>query len=74
MEPRQFPEVMCMKEAADFLGVSTDALYQYVKKKKVPSFRLGNRWKFSKTALVNWMLRISGTGGKIGGGIGEGQF
>jgi excisionase family DNA binding protein len=48
-------EVMNIKEASDYLGVSPDTLYKYVYEEKIPAFKLGNRWKFKKSKLDQWM-------------------
>ena len=48
-------EVMGIREAAEYLGVSRDTLYKYVSQSKIPAFKLGNRWKFKKTVLDRWM-------------------
>jgi excisionase family DNA binding protein len=52
-------EVMNIREAAQYLGISTDTLYKYVSEEKIPAFKLGNRWKFKKTILDAWMERQS---------------
>jgi excisionase family DNA binding protein len=52
-------EVMDIREASEYLGVSRETLYKYVCEKKIPGFRLGNRWKFKKTVLDNWMEKQS---------------
>jgi len=52
-------EVMDMRGASDYLGVSREALYKYVSEEKIPAFKLGNRWKFKKTILDRWMERQS---------------
>ena len=52
-------EVMNIRQAAQYLGVSTDTLYKYVYEEKIPAFKLGNRWKFKKTILDAWMERKS---------------
>jgi len=46
---------MNIKEASDYLGVSPDTLYKYVYEEKIPAFKLGNRWKFKKSKLDQWM-------------------
>ena len=51
-EPR---EVMDIREASEYLGVSRETLYKYVCEDKVPAFKLGNRWKFKKTVVDRWM-------------------
>ncbi len=48
-------EVMGIREASDYLGVSRETLYKYVYEVRIPAFRLGNRWKFKKTLLDRWM-------------------
>ncbi len=48
-------EVMNIKEASDYLGVSPDTLYRYLYEDRIPAFKLGNRWKFKKTVLDRWM-------------------
>lgn len=56
------PEVMNIRQASEYLGVSPDTLYKYVYEEKIPAFKLGNRWKFKKTILDSWMERKSTLG------------
>ena len=56
-------EVMNVKEASEYLGVSPDTLYRYVYQDKIPAFKLGNRWKFKKTILDRWIERKISRGG-----------
>ena len=48
-------EVMNIRQASQYLGVSTDTLYKYVGEQKIPAFKLGNRWRFKKSKLDEWM-------------------
>ncbi len=48
-------EVMNIRQASQYLGVSPDTLYKYVSEEKIPAFKLGNRWKFKKSILDSWM-------------------
>jgi excisionase family DNA binding protein len=52
-------EVMDIREASEYLGVSRETLYKYVYEEKLPAFKLGNRWKFKKTVLDRWMEKQS---------------
>lgn len=52
-------EVMDIREASEYLGVSRDTLRKYVSQERIPAFKLGNRWKFKKTVLDRWMERKS---------------
>jgi excisionase family DNA binding protein len=48
-------EVMNVRQASQYLGVSPDTLYKYVGEQKIPAFKLGNRWRFKKSKLDQWM-------------------
>jgi len=60
------PEVMNIKQASQYLGVSPDTLYKYVAEEKIPAFKLGNRWRFKKTILDAWMEQKSIVGQNFG--------
>jgi excisionase family DNA binding protein len=53
-------EVMDIRQAADYLGISGDTLYRYASEGFVPAFKLGNRWRFRKSLLDTWMDVKSG--------------
>lgn len=53
-------EVMDIRQAAHYLGISADSLYRYASTGFIPAFRLGNRWRFRKSRLDEWMDRRSG--------------
>lgn len=53
-------EVMDIRQAAHYLGISSDSLYRYAATGFIPAFRLGNRWRFRKSRLDEWMDRSSG--------------
>ena len=48
-------EVMNIRQASQYLGVRPDTLYKYVGEQKIPAFKLGNRWRFKKSKLDEWM-------------------
>src|SRR5438132_4984850 len=53
-------EVMNIRQASQYLGVSPDTLYKYVYEERIPAFKLGNRWKFKKTILTpGWSARAA---------------
>lgn len=47
--------LLTTEEACAFLKISKYALYEYVKRKEIPAFKFGRRWKFSKSALEKWV-------------------
>jgi excisionase family DNA binding protein len=53
-------EVMDIRQAAEYLGISGDTLYRYASEGFVPAFKLGNRWRFKRSLLDAWMVEKSG--------------
>ncbi len=56
-------EVMDIRQASEYLGISGDTLYRYASEGLIPAFKLGNRWRFKKSLLDAWMVEQSGGGG-----------
>jgi excisionase family DNA binding protein len=52
-------EVMDIRQASEYLGISSDTLYKYASEGFVPAFKLGNRWRFKRSRLDEWMDRQS---------------
>jgi excisionase family DNA binding protein len=48
-------EVMDIRQASDYLGISPDSLYKYASEGFIPAFKLGNRWRFKKSRIDEWM-------------------
>lgn len=55
-------EVMDIRQASDYLGISPDTLYKYASTSFIPAFKLGNRWRFKRSRLDEWMDRRSTQG------------
>jgi excisionase family DNA binding protein len=55
-------EVMDIRQAAEYLGISSDSLYKYASEAMIPAFKLGNRWRFKRSLLDNWMELQSSPG------------
>lgn len=55
-------EVMTLREASEYLGISPDTLYKYLGEDQIPAFKLGNRWRFKKDLLDRWMEMKSEAG------------
>jgi len=55
-------EVMDIRMASDYLGISPDTLYKYASEGFVPAFKLGNRWRFKRSRLDEWMDAQSSEG------------
>ena len=48
-------EVMDIRQASSYLGISPDSLYKYASEGFIPAFKLGNRWRFKKSRIDDWM-------------------
>ena len=55
----ELKEVMTLREASQYLGISPDTLYKYLGERSIPAFKLGNRWRFKKDVLDRWMEKKS---------------
>ncbi|WP_409302329.1 helix-turn-helix domain-containing protein [Peribacillus sp. SCS-155] len=47
---------LSVNEAALYIGVSTDLIYELVRKKKIPHFRVGQRILFRKASVDTWIV------------------
>jgi excisionase family DNA binding protein len=54
-------DVMTLREASEYLGISPDTLYKYLNENRIAgvAFKLGNRWRFKKDLLDRWMEQKS---------------
>ncbi len=53
-----FPEILTATEAAKLLGIKKDALHRLCRLKRLPAKRCGATYRFSKTALLQWLSTI----------------
>lgn len=49
------PEVMNAQEAAEFLRIGQNQLYEAVGRGEIPCQRIGRTLRFSRTALIRWL-------------------
>lgn len=48
-------ELMTLKEVARYLRLSGQTLYNMVEQGRIPVLRAGNRWRFRKSEVDEWM-------------------
>lgn len=53
--PRQANEIMSIEQLAGYLKVSRSTLYKLVQDGRLPGQKVGKRWRFHRTAIVNWL-------------------
>jgi excisionase family DNA binding protein len=47
-------EVLTVAEVAEYLRVHPTTIYRLLQAKKLPGFRVGSEWRFSKDAIDRW--------------------
>ncbi len=62
-------EVMDIRQASEYLGISGDTLYRYASEGFIPAFKLGNRWRFKRSLLDAWMVEKSGASSRTEPGV-----
>ena len=60
MNAPELREVMTVIQASAYLGISPDTLYKYAGDGTIPGFKLGNRWRFRRVRLDEWMVKKEG--------------
>lgn len=46
---------MTVKEVAEYLNLSRDMIYRLAQQGTIPVSRVGNRWRFKKEKIDQWM-------------------
>lgn len=49
------PDVLTVTQVAKLLQVSRQTIYSLIKKGKLKGKRVGQRWRFSKAAIIKWV-------------------
>jgi excisionase family DNA binding protein len=47
-------EILTLQETAELLRVHPSTIYRLLKARKIPSFKVGRDWKFSRNSLDAW--------------------
>ena len=57
-EAKQTPpgNVMTVRELAEYLRVHPATIYRLLRQGKLPGFRVGSDWRFSREAIDQWRL------------------
>lgn len=53
-------EILTAREASEYLKIALPTLYRYMKTDRIPSFRIGNRWRFKRSILDQWIADQTG--------------
>lgn len=58
LQPKR-SQIMTPKEMAKYLGLHIVTIYRLLKKKQIPSFKIGGAWRFKKDLIDTWIYENS---------------
>nr|WP_282213714.1 helix-turn-helix domain-containing protein [Methylococcus capsulatus] len=50
-------EILTIKQVADYLKVTERTIYRLAAAKKIPAFKVGGTWRFSRQEIDQWIKR-----------------
>ena len=50
-------EILTISEVAKYLKVAQRTIYRLAGARKIPAFKVGGAWRFSKTEIDQWIKR-----------------
>ena len=48
-------EILTLRQVAEFLKVTDRTIYRLAAAKKIPAFKVGGTWRFSKAEITEWI-------------------
>ncbi len=48
-------EILTVSEVAAYLNVHTSTVYRLLTRGRIPAFKVGSDWRFSRTRLKEWI-------------------
>jgi excisionase family DNA binding protein len=52
-------EILTIKQVADYLKVTERTIYRLAAAKKIPAFKVGGTWRFSRADIDRWIKQQS---------------
>ncbi|KWC07518.1 hypothetical protein WL44_20995 [Burkholderia ubonensis] len=52
-------EILTIKQVADYLKVTERTIYRLAAAKKIPAFKVGGTWRFSRADIDSWIKQQS---------------
>lgn len=73
--PKEPPdaEILTIREVSEYLKVTERTIYRLAAAKKIPGFKVGGAWRFSRAEIDQWIRRQSESEGEIGDTGNEGD-
>ena len=60
-------EILTIRQVADYLKVTERTIYRLAGAKKIPAFKVGGTWRFSRADIDRWIKQQSMEGLATGG-------
>ena len=51
---KERPSILTLENVAEYLRVHPSTIYQLLKKKQLPAFKLGHDWRFNRESIDRW--------------------
>jgi len=51
----QVPEILTVKQLADYLQMDEHTIYRLTKSGKIPGMKIGAEWRFKKNLIDKWI-------------------
>ncbi|RQS32012.1 MULTISPECIES: methylation-associated defense system helix-turn-helix domain-containing protein MAD1 [unclassified Burkholderia] len=55
-------EILTIKQVADYLKVTERTIYRLAAARKIPAFKVGGTWRFSRADIDSWIKQQSKEG------------
>jgi excisionase family DNA binding protein len=52
-------EILTIKQVADYLRVTERTIYRLAAARKIPAFKVGGTWRFSRADIDSWIRQQS---------------
>ena len=73
--PKPELDILTILEVAKYLKVAERTVYRLAAAKKIPAFKVGGSWRFSRAEIDQWIRRqssvVPGTDGSSSAGTGR---
>ena len=50
-------KILTLKEVSEYLRVHPSTIYRLLRKKQIPSFKLGADWRFNREHIDEWRMK-----------------
>lgn len=54
---KKYPDIMTVKQVAEYLQVDVQSIYKMAQKDKIPCTKIAGQWRFKKDILDEWLTK-----------------